>query len=128
MKFQKKAKKLGKIILKKQNIIDNRRNILINKSYDEKQEINNKKIETILNKWGKHYMLDNDIKNKINDKFILKYGVDSPFKDKNVADKKIKSYKQRTSNIISSILPNEYRYISHCYNKNKTGIDIELFS
>lgn len=110
----------------RENIIKNRTELLINKSEEEKNLIISKKIETILNKWGKHYMLDKGIKEKISNVFTENYGFESPFKNEKIAEKRIKSYKLRTANLISNLLPKDYTYITHSYNKNKTGIDIEI--
>jgi hypothetical protein len=110
----------------KEEIILNRKNKNLNKTEEEKKEINNKKLETIFNKWGQHYMNDVSIKNKIKETFNKKYGLDSPFSTKEVSKKRIESYRNRTKKIIISLLNSDYSYVDHFYNNNKTGIVLRL--
>jgi hypothetical protein len=112
--------------INKNDIIKKRCEKIKNKTLEEKLEIKNKRANTILEKWGTHYMNNEDIKNKIKSKNLDLYGFDSPFKNKLVAEKRIISYRKRTKLIISEMLPKDYHYISHGYNKNLTGIDIKL--
>jgi len=107
-------------------IIEDRAALIKNKTTKEKLEIQKKKNETILNKWGQHYMNDITIKEKISNLFFEKYGHKSHFNNINIKNKRIKSYKLRTAKLIKKILNKEYEYISHGYNTNKTGIDIKL--
>jgi hypothetical protein len=110
----------------KEEITRKRADFIKNKSEEEKKEIDNKRKNTIIEKWGKHYMLDFDVKNKLKKRFIENYGVDSPFKNESVSKKRIESYRKRTSQIIKEILGSEFQYINHFYNKNQTGIVVQM--
>jgi hypothetical protein len=110
----------------KKEIIISRNILLKNKTEEEKEAIKLKKNDTIFKNWGEHYMNSDIIKNKISKKFLEKYGDESHFRNEEVSNKRIISYRLRNSNIIKKLLPINYEYISHGYNKNKTGIEIKL--
>lgn len=110
----------------KKSIVEERSEKIKNKSEEEKRDIQEKKHQTILNKWGQHYMNTAEIKEKIKNTYCKNYGVDSPFKNEEISKKRIKSYKHRKELIVKSILPSEYIYVNHGYNRNKTGIELTI--
>jgi hypothetical protein len=110
----------------KEEIINNRSKILIGKSEKEKQLINNKKIETLSFLYGTYDNFLNYRLECIKNSSILKYGVKHHLSNTEINSKRIESYKRQSAEKIRQSLPDNYQYISHFYNKNKTGIQYEI--
>ena len=111
----------------RKDIIKKRAETILNLDENIKKEIITKKNNTIRERWGKHYMMNESIRNKIKDTYQKKYGFDSPFMNKEISLKRIESYKKRTINNIKKIIGDDYQFINHKYNDNKTGIVVSLF-
>lgn len=111
----------------KDEIIINRTLKLIDSYKDNKEDILSKRNDTIKNNWnGIHYMNDDKIKLKIKNTFFKNYGYESPFMNKDIAIKRILSYKDRSKSIICESIDSNYEYNEHFYNKNETGIIVNL--
>ncbi len=111
---------------KHNEIVENRIQTLINKSEVEKLIINNKKIQTKINNFGSLEKYNEHIKEKSTETSIEKYGVPNPFMNEEVQNKRIESYKKQAGIKIINKLPENYEYIQHGYNMNKTGILITI--
>jgi hypothetical protein len=108
-------------------IIDDRVSKLVNKSKEEKNDINKKKLKTISDRWGSY---DNFIDYRlecIRNRSLEKYGLDHHFKSNDIKIKRVISYRENTMNKIKSNLPDNIIYISKKYNENKTDVIIDFF-
>ena len=66
----------------KAEIINNRKQSLLKSYENNKEEIIYKRMSTINEKWGRHYMLDDGIREKRKNHNFKKYGVDHHLKNK----------------------------------------------
>lgn len=115
-----KSKKTWTDNIKKDEIVESRRQIMLNKSEIEKVEINNKRKLAIENKWGSYENFSNWRNKCISEQSMIKYGVDHHFKSSEVISKRIESYKKNILNKIISELPGNITFIDKRSNKNET--------
>jgi hypothetical protein len=112
--------------LNKKNIINDRSDKIRNKSSDQKKEINDKKVKSIIEKFGSYdnfidYRLDM-IKKSSKDKF----GLDHHLMSDIVIKKRTESYRNNITNKIISKLPKTISYIDRVSNTNITDNYIKL--
>jgi hypothetical protein len=100
---------------KKEEIITKRVEKLVNKTDIEKEEINKKRIKTIIENWGSYHNFINYRLDSIKNKSLEKWGVDHHLKNKDIKIKRVESYKKNILNKINEDLPN---YIIFNYKKN----------
>lgn len=110
----------------KEEIIEKRNEKLINKTYKEKKEIDNKKKEAIKEKFGSYenfidYRLD-----KIKESSLEKYGTDHHFKSSLVIKKRIDSYINNKIKLVTDSLPNHISYVDRFYNDGLTDTKFNL--
>ena len=111
----------------KAEIINNRKQSLLKSYENNKEEIIYKRMSTINEKWGRHYMLDDGIREKRKNHNFKKYGVDHHLKNKSVIEKRVKSYKKTITSYIEKRLPYNIKYISRDENTNKTDSYIKIY-
>jgi hypothetical protein len=105
---------------RKEEIIKKRKINLLNKTKEEKREINDKKIKSIVKKYGSY---DNFIKyrlERIKKNSLEKWGVEHHFKNKKIKEKRIKSYKKNILSKIKEDLPELIDFNFKISNKNNT--------
>jgi len=103
----------------KEHIINKKNDILRNKTEEEKLEINNKKLLTKIEKYGSIENYENVISDKIQNTLIKKE-LQNPNYKKDIADKRINSYKNTIINKIKNGLEDNIKFISKELNKNGT--------
>lgn len=110
----------------REEVIEKRRESLLNKTDEEKKEIDDKKKESISNKFGSYenfidYRLD-----KIKESSIEKHGTEHHFKSPEVIKKRIDSYINNKIKMVSDSLPNHIKYVDRFYNDNLTDMKFNL--
>lgn len=102
----------------KEGIINNRISKLINKSDEEKEEINKKRKNSIEKKWNSYDNFINYRLESIRNKSIKNWSVDHHFKAKEIIEKRIISYKNNIIKKIKSDLPENiiFNYKKDNYN------------
>ena len=110
----------------KEEIILNRSNIFLNKSIDEKKNIQEKKSNTIVENWGSVDNLYKHVSSKIKEKSIINFGVDHHLSHPDIIKKRIDSYYETITNKIKSKLPNNIVYIDRVPNITITDSIIKL--
>lgn len=111
---------------KRLDIILDRKSKLINKSVQEKNIINQKKISSIEDKWIKYENFINYRLDKIKDSSLKKWNETHHFKVKEIVDKRIISYYNTITNKIIEKLPVNITYLGRVSNVNSTDSIIEL--
>ena len=98
-----------------------------NKSEEEKNNITKKRKNTCIEKYNNEYVINStDIRNKILNIFNEKFGGNSPFSDKNVKNKALKSYKKNHIEYIKENIGKfQCEYISHL-DKGNSNIEYKL--
>lgn len=112
---------------RKEEIIKNRVETLLNKSVEEKSIIESKKRNKIEERFGSYQEFINYRLDKIKEKSLQNFGTDHHFKSKEVIEKRINSYK---NNIVSKILeglPSNIKYEGKVLNTNRTDSILNLF-
>ena len=104
----------------KEEIIENRITTLSNKSDDEKTVMQNKKIETKINRYGSMESYNKHIKEMSVETCLEKYGVKHHWSNKDVINKRINSYESTIENKIKENLPNSIIYNNKNHNLNGT--------
>jgi hypothetical protein len=111
---------------KKEEIILNRKRKYLDKTEEEKNRINDKKIESIINKWGSYDKFINYRLDKIRKSSLNKFNTEHHLKSDLVAKKRIEKYINNITNKYISRLSNSVKYIDRKYNVNKTDLILEL--
>ena len=102
----------------KEEIIKNRTNLFINKTTEEKNEIDLKKKRTLKNNWESVENFYKHLSEKVKEKSIMNYGLNHHFSHPDIINKKIESYKNNITNKIIQNLPSSIKYINRKLNKN----------
>ena len=113
---------------KEKEIINNNRKISnLNKTEKEKNDIDKKRKATCLAKYDNEYaILSNDVRKKILNIFNDKFGGNTPFSNKEIKEKALKSYKKQHVNYIKSHIDKfQCEYISHI-DKGNSNIEYTL--
>lgn len=111
---------------RKKDIIEARRQKFVQKSESEKDEINEKKFKTIIEKWGTYEDYIEYVKNKIVQTSKERWGVDHHLKSKSVIKKRVMSYIKNINNKIITKLPPHTHYLDRNQNTNNTDCYINL--
>ena len=111
----------------KDEIIKKRSDSLIISYIENGESILLNRYNSIIEKWGRHYMLDDGIKRKMEKNSIEKWGVNHPLKNTSVINKRIESYKKTITKNIENRLPHNIQYISRDDNDNKTDSYIKIY-
>lgn len=110
----------------KLDIIKRRSSKLLEKTISEKKIINDKKIKSIIEKWGNYENFIDFRLNKIKESSIKKNGTIHHLGCKSVIEKRIKTFKDNNINKIISKLPNDISYNDKFLNKNNTDYIFNL--
>lgn len=110
----------------RQKIIDDRRNKFISKSDDEKRDIKEKKLQTILDKWGNLEKYSEHVKEMTKYTSRKNWGVDHHLSSENVIRKRVLNYIKKITSKIIDKLPSHIRYIDRNSNHNGTDSYINL--
>jgi len=110
----------------RENIIKTRTESLLNKSEDEKNEINDKKRKTLTDNFGSVDNFYDYLSNKIKESSIDKFGIEHHLSHPDIIEKRIKSYKLNIENKLKSKLPIDIQYIDRKSNSNNTDSIIIL--
>ena len=107
-------------------IITDKLNKMKMKSDDEKNEIQKKKKQTITQNWGSLETLYKHNSEKIKEKAIQNFGVEHHLSHPEVIEKRVRNYKEKITNKIKSLLPNNLTYIDREPNSTNTDSLIKL--
>lgn len=110
----------------REEIVKRRKISLLNKSDDEKNEINRKRIEKIKEKWTSYEDFVKWRLDRIKESSIEKWGLEHHLKSDFIKNKRIESYKNGILEKIKSNLPDHIIFISKSENENKTDSIINL--
>jgi hypothetical protein len=121
-----KSKETFRINPNRVDIISNRTLVMLNKTVEEKKNINNKKIESIINSFGTYENFIKQRQLKIKEASIKNYGVSHHFMSDIIKEKRVNSYKENITMKIIDKLPNNISYIDRENNKNSTDSYILL--
>jgi hypothetical protein len=108
-------------------IVEERVSKLVNKSEEEKNDINQKKLKSISDKWGSYESFIEYRLECIKNKSLEKYGLEHHFKSNEIKIKRVSTYKKNILNKIKCYIPDSINFIDKKYNKNKTDVLIDLF-
>jgi len=108
-------------------IVEERVSKLVNKSEEEKNDINQKKLKSISDRWGSYDSFIEYRLECIRNRSLEKYGLDHHFKSNDIKIKRVSTYKKNILNKIKCDLPDSINFIDKKYNKNKTDVLIDLF-
>jgi hypothetical protein len=108
-------------------IIEERVNKLVNKSEEEKNNINEKKLKSISDRFGSYDSFIEYRLECIKNRSLEKYGLDHHFKSNDIKTKRVNSYKKNILDKIKCDLPDSITFIDKKLNKNKTDTIIDLF-
>ena len=112
--------------INKEEIINNRNLLLINKSEDEKKMIETKKLNTKIKNYGLIENCNKIMKEKSEQTCLEKYGKPHHFCNGEIQAKRIKSYETTIINKIKNKLPYHIVFNSKKYNKNETDCYLNL--
>jgi hypothetical protein len=107
-------------------IIKNRTDKFLNKSDEEKELIELKRKNSIIEKYGSYDNFVNFRLDKIKESSIRKYGLDHHFKSTDIQLKRIESYKTNITNKIFNNLPEHIIFNYKKLNENKTDSILNL--
>ena len=111
----------------REDIIESRRVKLINKSEEEKREINLKRVKSIEDKWVKFENFVNYRLDKISKSSLEKWGEKHHFNVQEIIDKRSMSYYNTITKKIISKLSSNVMYLSRTNNTNNTDSIIQLY-
>ena len=110
----------------REDIIQRRKYTLVNKTDNEKKDINKKKVKSIVEKFGSYNNFVKYRSLKIEESSLYKFGETHHFKSIDIINKRVESYARNITNKIISKLPKSLEYIDRKYNTNSTDSYIEL--
>jgi hypothetical protein len=110
----------------KSEIIKDRVERFVNKSPEEKAEIEMKKIQTKIENWGSIDFFYKHFSEKVKETSQRKWGVDHHMSAPNIIDKRIQSYINGVTNKIINKLPTNIKYLSRELNVGGTDSKIIL--
>jgi hypothetical protein len=110
----------------KLTIIQSRRQTLLNKSKDEKDEINKKRINTISENFGTYENFIQYRLEAIKKVSFDNWGVEHHFKSPEVIQKRVQSYKSNIIQKIKTELPDNLIYLDKKSNENNTDSILEF--
>ena len=110
----------------KSEIVRSRVNTILNKSEEDKNKIDSKKKETLVNNWGSVDNFYKHLQDKIKEKSIEKWGVEHHFSHPVIIEKRVNKYRENITNKIKSKLPNDIIYIDREENLNGSDNIIKL--
>jgi hypothetical protein len=103
------------------------KNTYYSKTEEDKKNIQNKKEDSLYEKYGvKHTFKSSIIKDKIKKTIIERYGVDHQFKSESIVNKRIESYKKQYVEKLKNMIPSHISYISHTYTSTEKDIEFTL--
>jgi hypothetical protein len=111
----------------KDNIIKKRTEIILNKTIEEKNIIELKKRNKLIEKYGSYDNFIEYRKNKIKEKSITKFGVEHHFSSPQIIKKRIESYTNNITNKIIQNLSKNLIYLNRESNQNGTDFKINLY-
>ncbi len=110
----------------KEDVIYNRKEKLLSKTEKEKSLIQEKKMVSIMEKFGTIENFVNYRKEKIKESALEKWGVEHHFESKEVIQKRIEKYKSNITNKIVESLPEHLTYLDRKLNQNLTDSYIQF--
>ena len=103
--IKRKSKETFRSNPNRDDIISNRTLVMLSKTVEEKEIINNKKIESIIDKFGTYEDFIYQRQLKIKESSIKNYGVSHHFMSDVIKEKRINSYRENITTKIVNMLP-----------------------
>ena len=108
------------------DIISKRKLVMLSKTVEEKENINNKRVDSIIDRFGTYEYFIQQRQRKIKEASIKNYGVSHHFMSDVIKEKRVSSYREKITTKIINKIPIDLSYIKRENNKNNTDSYILL--